>query len=135
MGMPAFDDNLKSLREHLVNRRKNLQMGGMPVAGRRIHIAFDMLLTCFAWNGSLVLEHQVLLSPLLQALPRQLAGVMELIVEEMKKSEEISVPSMNRCQSCRKLHKEVESRRIFAAERKMQVWNDWTVTCNDFAFR
>lgn len=60
MGMPAFDDNLKSLREHLVNRRKNLQMGGMPVAGR------------------------------------QLAGVMELIVAEMKKSEEISVPSMNR---------------------------------------
>ena len=48
MGMPAFDDNLKSLREHLVNRRKNLQMGGMPVAGRRIHISSDRL--CLYWK-------------------------------------------------------------------------------------
>lgn len=86
MGMPAFDDNLKSLREHLVNRRKNLEMGGMPVAGRRIHISSDRL--CPYWKLKLP-----------QALRRQLAGVMELIVAEMKKSEEISVPSMNRCQS------------------------------------
>lgn len=35
MGMPTFNESVKSLREHLVDHRKDLQMGGMPVAGRR----------------------------------------------------------------------------------------------------
>ncbi|CAK9055045.1 unnamed protein product [Durusdinium trenchii] len=60
MGMPSFSESVRSVREHLVEHRTQLQMGGVPVLGR------------------------------------QLAGVMELIVAEVRKSEEISVPSMNR---------------------------------------
>ena len=38
MGMPAFKDSLKSLRAHLVDRRKSLHMGGLPVSGRRVSL-------------------------------------------------------------------------------------------------
>ena len=47
MGMPTFDESVKSLREHLVDRRKDLQMGGMPVAGRRFICGWIEVLKTF----------------------------------------------------------------------------------------
>ncbi|CAJ1381971.1 unnamed protein product, partial [Effrenium voratum] len=43
MGMPAFEDSLKSLRAHLVDRRKPLQMGGMPVSGRQLAGVMELI--------------------------------------------------------------------------------------------
>ncbi|CAJ1363437.1 unnamed protein product [Effrenium voratum] len=43
MGMPAFKDSLKSLRAHLVDRRKSLHMGGLPVSGRQLAGVMELI--------------------------------------------------------------------------------------------
>ena len=83
MGMPAFDESLRALRSHLVSHRKPLEMGGIFVNGRQVVLGKLELLE------SSPVTHGI--------LSRHLAGVMELVVAEVQKSQQVNVPSMNRC--------------------------------------